>query len=120
MLKNQKSIHRLSTFLCLLIITHTRVTLLTEAPTPAKETEDRTLCNENSEGDHAASLTKTEAEPVVDRKLNGGELSYEGSREAADSREESPLNKVSHSDNDKYGQMDIIVNDIKQVGGFLL
>ena len=115
-MKTEKTRAKLTAMLSLLILTHTTVTLLTEAPKPTKDSEDRTLCNENGESTPTTSLSDSEPALVEDRKLNeGGQLSYEKSREVTDSREESPLNKISDTNKDKYGEMDIIVNDIKQV-----
>ena len=118
-MKTEKTRAKLTAMLCLAIIMNIGYALLTEAPELKNEVEDRALCNENGESEPAPALKDGEEALVEDRKLNeGGQLSYEGSREATDSKEESPLNKISDTTKDKYGQMDIIVNDIKQVGFF--
>ena len=111
-MKSAKPGALLPCLLCLLAITGETISLLTDSKPKSSLSVAKTLSN-------TETISETAPLSEEDRKLSGKLPSYEGSREAADSREESPLNKVSHTSDDNYDQMDMVVNDIKQVGFIL-
>ena len=112
-MKSPKSGALLPTLLCLVAISGQTLSLLTDSKPKTNLPVSKTLSN-------TEAITDSETVGDEDRKLSGKLPSYEGSREAADSREESPLNKVSHTGDDNYDKMDMVVNDIKQVDFILV